>query len=261
LSSAADPEDFGLMDFSLDYGSTVQPISDPQCQTGVDTSPDKLGVVADFMIDPALLAMSVYQPTEPNTAIGPALSLAPSPVSSVGTPGPATPNPANWEMSMPQVYTAGSGFDNAWGHQSRLGGQGMWGLALRNDILETQRLHKAVGDDYADVLLGGQEGIRKQDKGKGRATQDVQLFPTPNVQGQVTRPAHKPHHGDKNLDVPTTTSRAAPLTTLKRSSNKEDILRRANERRAQLKAELERVRTQLWETTIEQGVLAQLMKH
>jgi len=141
-------------------------------------------------------------------------------------------------MAIPQVYTgtnSDGGFDNPWGHhQSCLGGQ-------------------AVDDDDADLLLGGQESIRKQDKGKGRETRDIQLSPTSNVQGPMAQVAH---HGNKNPAVPTTT-----LKPPERSSNKEEILRRATERRAQVQVELERVRTQLWETTIEQGVLAQLMKH
>ncbi|KAA1467498.1 hypothetical protein DENSPDRAFT_877365 [Dentipellis sp. KUC8613] len=45
-----------------------------------------------------------------------------------------------------------------------------------------------------------------------------------------------------------------------KSANKQDIIRRARDRRAQLMAELERAKVQLWETTIEQGVLAHLAK-
>jgi len=81
LSAAANPDDFGLMDFNFDCGSTVQPIFDSQCQAGEDVSPDKLAVVRDYMIDPALFAMPAFQSTETNMAIDPTLSLAPSPVS------------------------------------------------------------------------------------------------------------------------------------------------------------------------------------
>ena len=42
--------------------------------------------------------------------------------------------------------------------------------------------------------------------------------------------------------------------------NKQEIIRRAKDRRQQLKVELERAKVELWETTIEQGVLNQLMK-
>ena len=41
---------------------------------------------------------------------------------------------------------------------------------------------------------------------------------------------------------------------------REDILRRAKERRRQLVADIERTRVELWETTMEQGVLMQMVK-
>ena len=42
--------------------------------------------------------------------------------------------------------------------------------------------------------------------------------------------------------------------------NKQEIIRRAKDRRQQLMSELERAKVELWETTIEQGVLNHLMK-
>ena len=52
------------------------------------------------------------------------------------------------------------------------------------------------------------------------------------------------------------TTSSGRLTTEKR----EDILQRARERRSQLVAEIERAKIELWETTIEQGVLAHIAK-
>jgi hypothetical protein len=42
--------------------------------------------------------------------------------------------------------------------------------------------------------------------------------------------------------------------------NKQEIIQRAKYRRRQLMTELERAKVELWETTIEQGVLNHLMK-
>ncbi|KAI0040259.1 hypothetical protein FA95DRAFT_902233 [Auriscalpium vulgare] len=42
--------------------------------------------------------------------------------------------------------------------------------------------------------------------------------------------------------------------------NKQDVIQRAKERRRQLMVELERAKIELWETTLEQGVLAHLVK-
>jgi hypothetical protein len=270
-ASTASPNDFGLIDFDFDCDSAVGPAFDSQSWagiSGVDKPLDDFAAVSDHMIDPALLAMSVSQPTPPTVVTSPSVSFASSPMSSVETPGPATPNSVNWDISMPEVYTSSNsngGFDNATGHhRSGLGGQGMWGLALWNNILEAQPLHKVGGDDYHDALSGDHANVQKQDKGKGREMQDIRVLPTPSVQEPVPQSVFNPNHADENIYASTIISRAALSTTSKpseKSSNKEDILRRATERRAQLRVELDRVRTQLWETTIEQGVLAQLAKH
>ena len=144
------------------------------------------------------------------------------------------------------------GFDNT----SGLDGQGMWGLALRNTIFEAQCLRQADGDN-PDPFAGSQTNVRRQDKGKRRETQDVGVFPFPSIQESATQSVVNLDQAEHN----TTTTSQATVSTTSKSLNKEDILRRANDRRAQLKAELDRVRTQLWETTVEQGVLAQLVKH
>jgi len=52
-------------------------------------------------------------------------------------------------------------------------------------------------------------------------------------------------------------SQAAPRV---KALNKQEIIRRAKDRRQQLMVELERAKVELWETTIEQGVLNHLMK-
>jgi hypothetical protein len=44
------------------------------------------------------------------------------------------------------------------------------------------------------------------------------------------------------------------------TANKQDILAKARERRRQLVGEIDRAKVELWETTIEQGVLAQFVK-
>ncbi|KAH7911071.1 hypothetical protein BJ138DRAFT_1151491 [Hygrophoropsis aurantiaca] len=53
---------------------------------------------------------------------------------------------------------------------------------------------------------------------------------------------------------------AVPGISTKAISNKEDIVRRARERRRQLVTEIERAKVELWETSIEGGVLVQLAK-
>jgi hypothetical protein len=57
---------------------------------------------------------------------------------------------------------------------------------------------------------------------------------------------------------PSDQRRQAPLRV--KASNKQEVIRRAKDRRQQLMVELERAKVELWETTIEQGVLNHLMK-
>ncbi|KAN0120668.1 hypothetical protein V8E52_003937 [Russula decolorans] len=65
----------------------------------------------------------------------------------------------------------------------------------------------------------------------------------------------------------TPTAQTVPLSDQRRQApprvkalNKQEVIRRARDRRRQLMIELERAKVELWETTIEQGVLNHLMK-
>jgi hypothetical protein len=76
----------------------------------------------------------------------------------------------------------------------------------------------------------------------------------------LTAPARAPTHGP-TIPAPNSAFRSLPgplrrMPTL----NKQDILAKARERRRQLVGEIDRAKVELWETTIEQGVLAQLVK-
>lgn len=54
--------------------------------------------------------------------------------------------------------------------------------------------------------------------------------------------------------------RPSRASTVSKALTKQEIIQRAKERRQQLMAELERAKVELWEATIEQGVLSHLMK-
>ena len=250
---SATGDDFGSLDF--DFASLAHPVTDSQSQGGVMPIDDG-SIVLGHKMDSVSLD-TVSHPTQPSV-------VALSPESSVGTPDPATPNSAIWDLSMPEVYTGSNldgGFDGAAYHRtSGLGGQGMWGFALRNNLMETQRLHQA-GDEYYLETVFGEGNVQKQDKGKGREMQNLGIPAVPEPAPQIMP---NPDDIDESTTTSASTLSATPSTTTnvsERSVIKEDVLRRANERRAQLKAELDKARTRLWETTVEQGVLAQLVKH
>jgi hypothetical protein len=54
--------------------------------------------------------------------------------------------------------------------------------------------------------------------------------------------------------------RLTKATSCDKPLNKQELIQRAKDRRQQLLAELEKAKVELWEATIEQGVLNHLMK-
>jgi hypothetical protein len=87
----------------------------------------------------------------------------------------------------------------------------------------------------------------------------INLFPPPPSTTSVTTtsPIHEP------AATATATSfrqTMANTKSTKMALDRQTILRRARERREQLVAEIARAKIELWETTIEQGVLVHLSK-
>lgn len=75
----------------------------------------------------------------------------------------------------------------------------------------------------------------------------------------IANGARNPSSTGPNTTTTTTTSTTAAKSASAKSK-KEDIIKRAKERRKALQKELERAKVELWEVTIEQGVLAHLVK-
>ena len=247
----------------------------------------------DFAIDPALLAISIPQPRLANndplandTATRPP-SLAPSPMpstSSLADLGPMTPSSAGWDAGTPEVFS-GLGFseDGRFYRSGRDagrgdGGQGMWHRAIRNSMVKAQHLNEGVVEDAANVLLELSAGLAK---GKGKAkpvttksrgkksdrdagqvqpvAATTQQFGATTIPGSYfTPPTALQTRVPTAATTGTATSIFTPSGTVaapEKSLNKEDILRRAKEMRRQLSEEIAKAKIQLWETTIEQGVL------
>lgn len=87
---------------------------------------------------------------------------------------------------------------------------------------------------------------------EGAPRPTYQLFPDKDFDGlaQPSRAVSGPQQSSRKE----VTLRPMP------TADKRDILARAKERRRQLVGEIDRAKVELWETTIEQGVLAQLVK-
>ncbi|KAF8071944.1 hypothetical protein FPV67DRAFT_1483272 [Lyophyllum atratum] len=224
---------------STSHDSTMASLSQPQL---------------DFAIDPALLALSIPQPSLPGNAftttsdISPSLTGSPIPsMSSFGDADPTTPNSATWDLSMPEVFTASSGDASA----------------VDNGLITGGRVADQGGaDEYMNDLFGAQSQVQGKDddagrveEGKGTDTCDLAGRQRPTtIQPEVV-------HASPPLPPPVTIlTPAVTPKAIEKSASKSDIMKRAAVRKRQLMAEIDSVRTQLWETTIEQGVLSHMSK-
>ncbi|KAG6908541.1 hypothetical protein DXG01_004174 [Tephrocybe rancida] len=266
------PVDPGSYDFGSIFGAESTSSTTAIAHTVPSVSPTTQNTTPfftpqDLAIDPALLAISIPQPsiTTPANALETTPSLAGSPMpslSSLGDIDPSTPNSAIWDQSMPEIFT---GFGEASVFENRLvgrvyrreglAGQGMWGRALRNTFLQAYDFRQGGADDSLNTFSVTTEG-----KGKGKDTGDSVARPP-----LLLPTAARSEYGNFSMSSSIPLQISAPSIAILRpadrpQTSKADILRRATERKKQLKAEIETVRTQLWETTIEQGVLSHMNK-
>ncbi|KAF5381956.1 hypothetical protein D9615_004351 [Tricholomella constricta] len=258
--------------------STGEP-SGSQTQSSLSASNDNVQAIfpqprLDIAIDPALLAISISQSALSNAAStsnvdsSPSLAASPMPsLSSLGDADPTTPNSATWDLSMPDIFT-GAGGDASSADRGFVIGHG-----YRHGGLAGQ----GGAEEYLNALLSahaqgqgqGKEGsAAKVEKGKGR---DMVLTAPPRPQlpsiaeTEAMRLFTSASAPSLNLIQSTGSAftSSLPMVALEpaeRPLNKADIMRRAAGRKKQLMEEIDYVRTQLWETTIEQGVLSHMSK-
>ena len=189
--------------------------------------------------------------------IDPSLQIA-SPIastSSVGSNDPVTPIAIDWDLSVPDVTIGGV--------ESSAEGQGMWRSSLWKGIFGSYHQDSVGWDAGNDVGLQSLSdfGISPQvadeipdaaplvDKGKGRAVE-----PPANAS---TLSAELPLPSQPATSV---SFQAILDRTSSRKLRKDEILQRAQKKRRLIQEELDKVKMQLWETTIEQASLVQLVK-
>lgn len=249
--------------FMRDIG--LEPVPPPQYHTIQSQT-------VDAVIDPTLLAISQPQPhplvdmdkisnitptlvpIEEETGGAPVPS-APSPtsVSSVGDADPSTPPSALWESTTPDIVSAQ-------GNQDPFSSQGMLRRALWNRYVsrahggvigERQQQHGDEDDGVTEVRR-----FTAQEKGKQKISEEMEDVDEEN---QPAPPALTITPSHASLPSQNASGTGTPLRS-RPGQNKQEIIQRAQERRKQLAEELERIKMQLWETTIEQSVLVELQK-
>ena len=201
--------------------------------------------------------------------IDPSLQIA-SPVastSSVGSNDPVTPIATDWDLTVPDVTIGGV--------ESNVEGQGMWRSSLWEVIFGSYRdsVGWDVGNDVGlqslsdfgvlpEVAEKSPDAAPPVDKGKGRAVE-----PLANASPLLTakRPLPPPNPAQMIFQAMLDPKLRAPISPLpppatSRKLRKDEILQRAQEKRRLIQEELDKVKMQLWETTIEQATLVQLVK-
>jgi hypothetical protein len=239
----------------------------------------------------ALFAMS--STTEPsiflnqNAGTGDDLTQLSSPLPSASSESQAvTPASAHWDLSLPDIFI-GSSCDEE--------GPGMWRLwSMFNDVTQPGSSGKSGGISM-DLDPGGGiaennlnvdfPSIQRPPMDKGKAKEVVEPTTMAKVAeavpqpGPVTQSAFNALPSTKTRDEllacitgssfsPTGPSTPAAAKTMRRGHEteserqrrKEDIIRRAKERRQEIQENLNNVKHQLWETTIEQAALIQLTR-
>jgi len=207
-----------------------------------------------------------------------------SPLRSAGSESQAmTPTSASWELSLPDILSCSNGDGE---------GQGMWRDSLWS-MFDDVAQHGLSYNSGVDLDLGRNGFGEKDDflslrppvRDKGKAKEVVEPSSTtkmvetgPQI-GPVTQSVFNALLSTKTRDEllacitgsASSTPISATAKPMKRSNEtdsersarqrrKEDIIRRAKERRQEIQEDLNNIKRQLWETTVEQAALIQLTK-
>jgi hypothetical protein len=207
-------------------------------------------LMLDFAIDPALLAMSVPQAQLSSfSSGGPVLPPGPLPSPMASTSSLTDPLTPNWDHTFPEpdiFFTD----------------QGMYHHVVQSSLLSQVANLFAAEDPMtaANMLLqlGNPSSFINQPPSKPPPppTQPLSYCspPPPSLPTPSTLTA-------KSWTTAVPSFTVAPgRSGASKPSAREDILLRAREQRRQLSAEIARAKVELWEATIEQGVLAQILK-
>ena len=226
----------------------------------------------------------------PEESGGAPIPPAPSPMPSaspVSSVDPSTPASALWESSAPDIVSVQ-------GNQDPFSSQGMLRRALWNQYVSRahggiigERQQQHVDDDEVRRFTAQEKGKGKEKERVLEEREDVDgknqseltsvpptltstpfhalmgVSPLPSNDATGTRPP--------SLDLSALQSQSLPFTLPtppscssfqpgQKKLNKQEIIQRAQERKKHLEEELERIKMQLWETTIEQSVLIELQK-
>ncbi|CAA7267005.1 unnamed protein product [Cyclocybe aegerita] len=277
-----------LPDFNANVDSSLPSLSTNDFDSMTQPLPS---IITDHLIDPDLLAIfNNNTNSTTNIDFGSMMNLcldrlqAPSPIASTSSIAgssldPATPASAAWDMSFPDVLV-GDGDMNTSGQ-----GGGGTSMDLNNDQHSFGVLPE-LPEPEKDMRVPSLPAT-SLDKGKGKEAEPISAS-APLAPSTVSSAAQKAFRNLLGLQTSDELFSAPPLgpffppssvaassrLILERGSGsmpikteptlrkvrKDDIIKRAQEKRRQLKEELDSVKKQLWATTIEQAALIHLLR-
>ena len=281
----ADPDDLdALISSMLDSLPQDQGIGTTPVPSSSSSSAQP-SLIGDEVIDPTLLALSVQPGSEENLSMSQAVSPVPSMSSSSGA-GPMTPTSSTWEPDIFMGFGQGGFRPTLWNDFSQGAYQGSVAEGGGWDEIGQISILSGGMTEEGNLMTPTMVGEEGKGKGKGKGKEVLRTDPLDFSLTDATIPAtQSPNDGfmetTQSTDIvqppdeqpeqdPTPAPTPAPpaprpknttTTTTFSQSRKEEILRRAREKRRQVQEELDRVKTQLWETTIEQAALVHLLKH
>ncbi|KAF8638261.1 hypothetical protein AX17_002283 [Amanita inopinata Kibby_2008] len=291
LNSADDTQQ-DAEQFMRDIGFDVNPGSQPPLIQS-HTQPQSL----DMNIDPALLAISQPQPRPVvdmnqmndlmhsisqnsdgtnrgmEASVAPPMSPSPMPsVSSASSYGdadadPTTPTSAVYDSTMPDIIISSGVSGPSSGQADH---QPLHSAPARDDAMSEMRYTRQQKGKWKELEKVREDANREGDGQSSSQNDSSVVSPTSTVA--------TPHpwtgimqissfgNSTTGPSVSLASSHDAPppssisVSPGQRKLDKQEIVRRAKERRQQLVEELDRVKTQLWEVTIEQSVLEELQR-
>lgn len=225
-------EEGSLSSIMTEFGSSGMNVGQPTVFADISHLAEQ-----DYLIDPELLAVSKPNNERRSEESLPA-SLAPSPIPSMSSSGdsdPKTPTSSGWDMTLPGIDVDGS----AMLEDSLRLNEGSHGLQGNNES-------NASGD------LTFFNGAMSVDKGKGREVVPSAISLSSSTVSDAQEAAFRALLADQGSEL----CLSLPSSS---QASKDEVLRRGHERKKRLEEELQRVRLQLWETTVEQAALSHLV--
>ena len=268
-------------------GVAVPPIycSDLPDQIPPHETPVVAGPISDLMIDPTLLGRSsnhnsylVDPPTNYTTGQGPSTpTLLQSPVASTSSLfDPLTPREDL--CSEPDVYRPEQGRSQLSSHRPRVP-QGLVNAVAEDPISAATLLLQIAMSAPPQTTAQSKTQLLQPPTSRFRSIELQSPVPISSPQSFAASmatttpissraPSATPNQGSAPSAITPTTQilslldqrRLGKSSSSNKALNKQEVILRAKDRRQQLLTELQKAKVELWEATIEQGVLNHLMK-